>query len=68
MHFKVEVEVEVNRMIITVDREVDLEGNYLFFSCLENSGDRSSSRRIEHHSEERKEENNVKSEFPCVLI
>ena len=68
MHFKVEVEVEVNRMIITVDRAVDLEGNYLFFSCLENSGDRSSSRRIEHHSEERKEDVDVKSEFPCILI
>ena len=68
MHFKVEVEVEVNRMIITVDREVDLEGNYLFFSCLENSGDLSCSRSIENHSEERKEETNVKSEFTCVLI
>ena len=68
MHFKVEVEVEVNRMIITVDREVDLEGNYLFFSCLENSGDRSSSRRIEHHSEERKEDVDVKSELQYSLI
>ena len=68
MHFKVEVEVEVNRMIIIIDREVDLEGNYVFFSYLENSRDHSSHRRTEHRNEEKKEELDVKSELQYSLI